>query len=189
MGAEPHSYMSGMHLLQHSLSSAALKQSVPWAAASTDPAKFRSLLLHPGKFKSVQLYIQHCPDTSEPKYAVTRELADGGFRLGIYGNLLAQPDYAQAGEQILAACQGSTCRFSALPAAAVPDIRAAFTSHGYREVYSAPCWEYTLQGPLVQQFEALDFSIQLQHQLGSQYELSTLVLEDAELVNSLWTYK
>lgn len=173
---------------QCSCQAPALKRLLPWADSSTDPSKLRSLLLSPHKLLTVQLYVLGT-NTSSSNIAITRDhLRQGGERYEIYGNVAEQPDYEHACEQVIAMSTGNTCRFSALPALAVPTVRAVLTKHGYQELYSSPCWEFILQGPLLE-LQPPGFREQLQQKLGNQYELSTLQQRDAELVNSLWVYR
>lgn len=165
---------------------------IPWAAESSNAPALRSLLLNS---LPEQLYVQ-CTDSYLEKqgthstYAVSHHaLTTEQHRFTLIGNLQARPDYAHACEAALQQHQPQVVRFRAVPTEALHSVKAVLTKHGFHESACIPGLQYVVPLALQEQLLAPNFQQHLAKQLSPGFQLSTLQLEDAELVNNCWIYR
>jgi hypothetical protein len=158
-----------------------------WAAAATDPPKLRSLLL----FSDNPAY-KHCSLYGyQDLYAVSHELGEQAgrqyARVTVYGhaeNTTAQ-HYQHAAKEILGLTHTDSLKGSAIPQAAVEPLTEVAEQHGWRRTYCQPCHQFTCS-PAVTEPAAVSAAVD---SLSSSYVLSELTLEDAAVVDSLWTFR
>lgn len=175
---------------------------VPWAACATDPPKLRSLLYNGAAYAKVRLFLQPaadpggsnvCSGGGHSSYALTRETLTGcTIRYAVFGRRQAsdtdiQPEYAHAVAAI-AADGVPLVKLSALPAAALPYVKAGLTAAGYEQSSFHPCTQFVVSPRAMRQLTA-ERAASAKRLAAAGLTLGELHRDDAALVDSLWSFQ